>query len=64
MRHNLHKNFQITIMLFFFIQNDIFVINTNIADGINLKKKIDIIICNPPYVVTDQDELDSALKKI
>lgn len=43
------------------IQNDIFVLNTNITDGLNLKKKIDIIISNPPYVPTEKEELDSAL---
>ena len=38
------------------------VINTNISSGLNLDHKVDVIICNPPYVVTSDEELDFAKK--
>lgn len=37
-------------------------INTNIADSLynRLKGNVDVVICNPPYVPTEDDELQKA----
>ena len=44
---------------------DIDLIQTNFADAINyrMKESIDLIIFNPPYVVTSEQELKNAQKK-